>query len=95
MTHPSPSEWELMRRHFSDERLRLYLTATKGDEDAAARLYQWNSRCSAAFWEALGYLLVTCRLAAISILPLTPDKPSVPTRSKNMRHHHRPRAQRT
>ena len=55
MTHPShsgnTSEWELMRRHFSDERLRLYLTEANGDEDAAAHLYQWNSRCSAAFWE--------------------------------------------
>ena len=65
MMHPSDetSEWELMRRHFSDERLRLYLTATNGDEDAAARLYQWNSRCSAAFWEALGYLEVSLRNA--------------------------------
>lgn len=61
MTHPSEktSERELMRRHFSDERLRLYLTETNGDEDAAARLYQWNSRCSAAYWEALGYLEVS------------------------------------
>ncbi len=52
MTHPSgeTSEWELMRRHFSDERLRLYLTETNGDEVVAALLYQWNSRCSAAFW---------------------------------------------
>ena len=52
------SEWELMRWHFSDERLRLYLTATNGEEDAAARLYQWNSRCTAAFWEALAAELV-------------------------------------
>lgn len=52
MTHPSgeTSEWELMRRHFSNERLRLYLTETNGDEVVAALLYQWNSRCSAAFW---------------------------------------------
>lgn len=51
MTHHSgeTSEWELMRRHFSNERLRLYLTATDGDEETAARLCQWNSRCSAAF----------------------------------------------
>lgn len=65
MTHPSDetSEWGLMRRHFSDERLRLYLIATSGDEDAAARLYQWNSRCSAAFWGALGYLEVSLRNA--------------------------------
>ena len=44
MTHPSgeTSEW--------DERLRLYLTETNGDEVVAALLYQWNSRCSAAFW---------------------------------------------
>ena len=63
MTHPSDetSEWELMCRHFSDERLRLYLTEANGEEDVAARLYQWNSRCSAAFWEALGYLEVSLR----------------------------------
>lgn len=52
MTHHSDAtpEWELMQRHFSDERLRLYLVGTSGDEVAAARLYRWNSRCSAAFW---------------------------------------------
>ncbi len=66
MTHPSgheAPEWALMRRHFSDERLRLYLTETGGDTDAAARLYQWNSHCSAVFWEALGYLEVSLRNA--------------------------------
>ena len=52
-----------MRRHFSDVRLRLYLTEAGGDEDAAAHLYQWNSHCSAAFWEALGYLEVSLRNA--------------------------------
>ncbi len=78
MTHSSPSdgtsEWELMRRHFSDERLRLYLTATNGDEDSAARLYQWNSRCSAAFWEALGYLEVSLRNALDARLMLRQRK---------------------
>lgn len=66
MTHPSGHgvpEWALMRRHFSDVRLRLYLTEAGGDEDAAAHLYQWNSHCSAAFWEALGYLEVSLRNA--------------------------------
>lgn len=66
MTHPSGHEvpeWALMRRHFSDERLRLYLIETGGDTDAAAHLYQWNSHCSAVFWEALGYLEVSLRNA--------------------------------
>jgi|GEM_PF-6669115 len=78
MTHPShsgnTSEWELMRRHFSDERLRLYLTEANGDEDAAAHLYQWNSRCSAAFWEALGYLEVSLRNALDARLTLRQHK---------------------
>ncbi|MFV0435252.1 MAG: hypothetical protein ACK5LO_14930 [Leucobacter sp.] len=66
MTHPpghEAPEWALMRRHFSDERLRLYLTETGGDEAAAAHLYQWNSHCSAVFWEALGYVEVSLRNA--------------------------------
>ena len=65
MTHHSDAtpEWELMQRHFSDERLRLYLVGTSGDEVAAARLYRWNSRCSAACWEALGHLEVSLRNA--------------------------------
>ncbi len=65
MTHTSgrTSEWTLTRRHFSDERLHLYLVEAQGDADAAARLYQWNSRCSAVIWEALGYLEVSLRNA--------------------------------
>lgn len=78
MTNPSPSgdtsEGELMRRHFSDERLRLYLTEANGDEDAAAHLYRWNSRCSAAFWEALGYLEVSLRNALDARLTLRQRK---------------------
>lgn len=65
MMHPNDatSEWMLMCRHFSDERLRLYLAEAQGDEASAAQLYQWNSRCSAEFWEGLGYFEVALRNA--------------------------------
>ena len=58
MMHPNDptSEWMLMRRHFSGERLRLYLADAQGDEATPAQLSQWNSHFSAACWEALGYL---------------------------------------
>ena len=37
-------------------------------------MYQWNSRCSAAFWEALGYLEVSLRNALDARLTLRQHK---------------------
>jgi len=52
-----------IERHLSSARLSTYLTATRGDLDAAVDLYRWNAAVSAALWESIGHAEVVLRNA--------------------------------
>lgn len=62
MTNTS-SDYTALEGHFSDSRLRLYLTATGGDQEQAIELYEWNAQLAAAFFVDLGHLEVSLRNA--------------------------------
>lgn len=55
--------WEFHLKHFSDARLKHYLTAGNGDTSTAIDLYRWNSSISSAFWDSLGHVEVAMRNA--------------------------------
>jgi hypothetical protein len=55
--------FSVLRASVSGDRLGPYLAACAGDQAAAARLYAWNIRVSAAFQAPLGCLEVACRNA--------------------------------
>lgn len=55
------ANWELLAKHFSEERLHQYLVAGKEKRPCAIRLFIWNSKTSAALWEVIGYVEVSIR----------------------------------
>ena len=61
MSNEQLSQWELLERMFSSERLRQYLESTAGNKEKAEALYVWNNRVSAAMWEQLAFLEVAIR----------------------------------
>lgn len=58
---PEITNWELLSKHFSDERLQQYLIAGKQNRSFAIRLFIWNSKTSASIWEVIGYVEVSIR----------------------------------
>jgi len=61
MSNTQPSQWELLERMFSYERLRQYLEKTFENKAKAEELYVWNNQVSAAMWEQLAFLEVAIR----------------------------------
>lgn len=55
------TNWELLSKHFLEERLHQYLIAAKQSRPCAIRLFIWNSKTSAAIWEVIGYVEVSIR----------------------------------
>lgn len=60
---PGPPPASVVQRHLSEPRLLPYLAACDRDLLRAVKLYRWNARVGAAFWEVLGHGEVVLRNA--------------------------------